>query len=54
MIGLVVAIFWLELVARITGPKDHGPYLVTFTAAEPMTDFEQVLYTALFPAIEDD
>lgn len=47
--GFIAAIFWLEILARIAGPPKHGPYLVSLTAAEPMTDFEQVLYPAAYP-----
>ena len=54
MIKFLAAIFWLEIMARIAGPKDHGPYLLSFTMAEPMTDFEKMLYPALFPEIDED
>ena len=54
MLRLLVAIVWLELMARIAGPKDHGPYLLSLTAAEPMTDFEEQLYPQLFPEPVED
>lgn len=48
----LAAVFWMELIARIIGPPDHGPYLIGFTAAEPMPDFEAALYHAMGDADE--
>lgn len=48
MRDLLAAIFLLELVARIVGPPKSGPYLVSLTGAEPMTDFEEHLYQEVF------
>jgi hypothetical protein len=43
---LLAALFLLELVARIVAPQG-APYLISFTGAEPMTDFEEALYAAM-------
>jgi hypothetical protein len=53
LIKFIGLICWLEVMARITGRKDHGPYLVGFTAAEQETDFERALYAVLGPGPED-
>lgn len=47
LLKLFTALFMLEVVARIVGPKDHGPYLLSLTAGEPMTEFEERLYAAM-------
>jgi hypothetical protein len=52
LIKLLTALLYLEIIARIVGPKDHGPYLLSFTGAEPMTDFERVLYDSM--AVPDE
>ena len=49
LIKFIALIFWLEIITRITGPKDHGPYLIGITAAERETGFERALYAALGP-----
>lgn len=49
----LAAIFFLELVARLVGPPDAGPYLVSLTAAEPMTELDEALSVFMFGAPDE-
>lgn len=45
--ALIAAIFWLEIMARISAPRDE-PYLVSLTAAEPMTPLDEAISLTMF------
>jgi len=53
LVKLLALIVWLEIMGRIVAGKNE-PIMISLFGSEPMTDFDRVLYPAVFGDAHDD